>query len=134
MSRFDERKNARRSKAVALRYKANEDTAPVVVASGYGQIADKIIGVAEEKGIPVFKDDSAASMLCMLEAGRGIPPELYEVVAAIYMQILTAAQKIKGSMALGPDTDIDGVRQAMSDARKALNDARQEMNDARSAR
>lgn len=85
----------RRNKAVALRYRVDEDAAPVVIASGYGQIADKIIGVAEDKGIPVYKDDSAASMLCMLEVGRNIPPELYEVIAAIYMQILTVSGKVK---------------------------------------
>lgn len=83
------------NKAVALRYRTDEDMAPVVIASGYGQIADKIIGIAEEKGIPVFKDDSAASMLCMLEVGRNIPPELYEVIAAIYMQILKVSNDIK---------------------------------------
>ena len=101
MSKFDKDKKDKRgegrSKAVALRYRTDEDAAPVVVASGYGQIADKIIGVAEEEGIPVFKDDSAASMLCMLEVGRNIPPELYEVIAVIYMQILTASKKIKRS-------------------------------------
>ena len=94
MSKFEDAR-ARRNKAVALRYRVDEDAAPVVVASGYGQIADKIIGVAEEKGIPVYKDDSAASMLCMLEVGRNIPPELYEVIAAIYMQILTVSGKVK---------------------------------------
>lgn len=93
MSKSDE--GARRRKAVALRYRISEDAAPVVIASGYGQIADKIIGVAEEKGIPVFKDDSAASMLCMLEVGRNIPGELYEVIAAVYMQILTVSSKVK---------------------------------------
>lgn len=83
------------NKAVALRYRASDDAAPVVIASGYGQIADKIIGVAEEKGIPVFKDDSAASMLCMLDVGRNIPAELYEVIAAIYVQILAVSAKVK---------------------------------------
>lgn len=87
--------NSKRNKAVALKYRPEKDNAPVVIASGYGQIADKIIGVAEEKGIPVFKDDSAASMLCMLEVGRSIPPELYEVIAAIYMQIINISEKVK---------------------------------------
>ncbi|MGD9559150.1 MAG: EscU/YscU/HrcU family type III secretion system export apparatus switch protein [Oscillospiraceae bacterium] len=100
MSRSDARdKREDRSKAVALRYRAEENAAPVVIASGYGNIADKIIGIAEEKGIPVFKDDSAASMLCMLEVGRGVPVELYEVIAAIYMQILTVSGNIKHNAA-----------------------------------
>ncbi len=84
-----------KNKAVALKYRVEEDVAPVVIAGGYGSIADRIIGIGEEKGIPIYKDDSAASMLCMLEVGRSIPPELYEVVAAVYMQILMTAQKAK---------------------------------------
>lgn len=88
-------KKTAKSKAVALRYNVDEDMAPVVIASGYGTIADKIIGIAEEKGIPVFKDDSAASMLCMLEVGRNIPAELYEVIAAIYLQILKVSSDVK---------------------------------------
>ena len=57
---------SKKNKAVALRYSMEEDAAPIVIASGYGHIADKIIDIAENQGIPVFRDDSAASMLCML--------------------------------------------------------------------
>lgn len=86
---------SKKNKAVALRYKVEEDAAPVVIASGFGTIAEKIVDIAEQKGIPVFRDDSAASLLCMLEVGRNIPPELYEVVAAIYAQVLDISQHIK---------------------------------------
>ncbi|MCI8624013.1 MAG: flagellar biosynthesis protein FlhB [Provencibacterium sp.] len=85
----------KKEKAVALRYNAEEDAAPVVIASGYGEIAQKIIDIAEQKGIPVFRDDSAASLMCMLEVGSNIPTELYEVVAAIYVQILQISNEIK---------------------------------------
>ena len=74
----------KKNKAAALKYNMEEDTAPVVIASGYGPMAEKIIDIAEQKGIPVFKDDSAASLLCMLDVGTNIPVELYEVIAAIY--------------------------------------------------
>lgn len=84
-----------KQKAVALKYNAQEDMAPVVIASGYGSIAERIIGIAEQKGIPVFRDDSAASLLCMLEVGSNIPVELYEVIAAIYGQLLQASAEIK---------------------------------------
>lgn len=86
---------SKKTKAVALRYQAEEDVAPVVIASGYGIAAEKIIEIAEEKGIPVFRDDSAASLMCMLEVGRSIPPELYQVIAAIYTQILSISGDIK---------------------------------------
>ncbi len=86
MSRSDE-------KAVALKYNLEQDLAPVIIASGYGEVAKRIIDVAEKRGIPVYRDDSAASMLCMLDVGASIPRELYEVVAAIYCQILNTAKK-----------------------------------------
>ena len=85
-----------RQKAVALRYNAQQDPAPVVIASGYGSVAERIIDIAENNGIPVFRDDSAASLLCMLEVGNTIPPELYEVIAAIYAQLLQISSEIKG--------------------------------------
>lgn len=84
-----------KQKAVALKYNADEDMAPVVIASGYGSIAERIIGIAEQKGIPVFRDDSASSLLCMLEVGSNIPVELYEVIAAIYCQLLQTSSEIK---------------------------------------
>ena len=87
-------KSKQQNKAVALRYRADSDQAPVVIASGYGPVAERIVQVAEQKGIPVFRDDSAASMMCMLDVGRSIPPELYQVVAAIYCKILEISADI----------------------------------------
>ena len=89
---------SKKNKAVALRSSMEEDAAPIVIASGYGHIADKIIDIAENQGIPVFRDDSAASMLCMLEVGKTIPPELYEIVAAIYVQLLKTSDSIKNGL------------------------------------
>ena len=82
-------------KAVALRYNPKQDVAPLVIASGYGAIAEKIINIGEEKGIPIYRDDSTASMLCMLDVGSPIQPELHQVVAVIYGEILKRAEKIQ---------------------------------------
>lgn len=86
---------SKKNKAVALKYNEDKDSAPVVIASGYGAVAEKIVSIAEQQGVPVFRDDSAASLLCMLEVGRSIPPELYEVVATVYLQILQISGDIK---------------------------------------
>ncbi len=83
-----------KNKAVALKYNAEQDLAPVVIASGYGEVAENIIDIAEQRGIPVYRDDSAASMLCMLDVGTTIPQEMYQLVAAIYVQILNAAAQM----------------------------------------
>lgn len=85
----------KKNKAVALKYNAETDQAPVIIASGYGEIANKIINIAEHNGIPVYRDDSAASLMCMLEVGNTIPPELYEVIAAIYCQLLKSTNEIR---------------------------------------
>ncbi len=87
--------NKKQEKAVALKYRPDSSDSPVVIASGYGSIAEKIIDIAEKRGIPIFRDDSTASLLCMLEVGKNIPPELYEVVATIYSQILKISNEIK---------------------------------------
>ncbi len=87
--------NPKDNKAVALRYDDASDAAPVVVAAGYGDIAGRIVDIAEKRGIPVFRDDSTASLLCMLDVGRNVPVELYEVVAAVYVELVKISRKIK---------------------------------------
>ncbi len=115
MSQSEKKRGSGKNKAVALRYRVGEDMAPVVIASGYGTIADKIIGIGEERGIPIYKDDSAASMLCMLEVGRSIPADLYEVIAALYMQILVTASNAKQTAAAaeGSNTVAEQLRQRL---------------------
>lgn len=82
------------ARAAALKYNSDEDLAPVVIASGYGPVAEKIIDIAEQNGIPVFKDDSVSSLLCMLDVGSHIPVELYAVVAEIYSRIVDISREI----------------------------------------
>lgn len=81
--------------AAALKYEPGQDMAPVVIASGYGSAAEQIINVAEKTGVPVYRDDSISSMLCMLDVGKNIPPELYEIIAKVYCSILSTAEKFK---------------------------------------
>lgn len=81
--------------AVALKYNPDMNYAPVVVASGLGELAKKIVGIADANGVPVYRDDSAAAMLVMLNAGEHIPPELYQIVATIYADIVFSANEEK---------------------------------------
>ena len=75
-----------KSAAVALKYNPDLNYAPIVVASGMGELAKKILSIA---------DDSAAALLVMLGAGEHVPPELYKVVAAIYAQVVYDANDLK---------------------------------------
>lgn len=90
MSRY--RKPITNGAAVALKYNPEQDYSPVVVASGHGKVAERIINLAEENGVPVYRDDSTAAMLTMLSVGEGIPPELYQIVAGIYVQVVALAK------------------------------------------
>lgn len=74
-------------KAVALQYGAN-DAAPVVVASGMGYMAEKIVEVAADSGVPVYEDDSLATVLTQLRLGQEIPEELYQAIVEIYLYFL----------------------------------------------
>ena len=83
-------------KAAALRYDPANDQAPHIVASGSGYAAQRIIQTAMENGVAIYHDDSAATMLTKLQAGKEIPPELYQIVVEIYLVLLEAADAKKG--------------------------------------
>ncbi|SFU36449.1 EscU/YscU/HrcU family type III secretion system export apparatus switch protein [Butyrivibrio sp. M55] len=90
----DKDENKKVKTAVALGYDPNENGAPVVLASGKGALAEKIIEQAQENKIPVHEDSKLADTLSKLEIGEMIPPELYEVVAEILV-FVDAMDKIK---------------------------------------
>ena len=68
--------------AVALAYEPG-DVAPKILATGTGEVADRIIEKAKESKVPLYKDNKLADTLSRLKIGDAIPPELYEVVAEI---------------------------------------------------
>ena len=74
-------------RAVALQYGA-DDATPVVVASGMGYLAEKIVDVAVDHGVPVYEDDSLATVLAQLNLGQEIPAELYQAIVEIYIYFL----------------------------------------------
>ena len=77
-------------KAIALQYEGVG--APVVTATGEGAIAEDIIALARELGIPLYENPELTDMLAILELGDEIPHELYIIIA----QIIALAYNIKG--------------------------------------
>jgi len=70
--------------ACALRYdEEGGDEAPVLVASGHGDLAAKIVEAARQYGVPVLRDVPLARALVELEVGSAVPEALYEAVAEI---------------------------------------------------
>ena len=86
MSKHEGRRNPSR-KAVALQYEVG-DGAPVIVASGMGYLAEKIVEVAADSGVPIYEDNSLATILTQLKLGEEIPQELYQAIVEIYVYFL----------------------------------------------
>lgn len=85
MSQYNDLLN---KKAVALHYDETKDAAPVIVASGMGYVAEKIVEIANDNGVPVLEDNSLATVLTQLELGSEIPEELYQTIVDIYAYFL----------------------------------------------
>ena len=90
MSQYDDVLN---KKAVALRYDENKDAAPVIVASGLGYMAERIVETANQNGVPVYEDNSLATVLSQLDLGTPIPEELYQAIVDIYAYFLKYTPK-----------------------------------------
>jgi len=67
--------------ASAIGYKS-DDPAPVLLASGRGREAEKIIAIAEEAGITIVEDAAFAALLDKsAKPGDFIPPWCWEAAA-----------------------------------------------------
>lgn len=78
-----DKEELKRQMAVALGYEADTNKAPIVKARGKGLLAEKIIEIAKEKGIPIKQDEDLIQLLYKLEVNEEIPPELYHAVAEL---------------------------------------------------
>ena len=76
-------------KAVALRYQSEKDQAPRVVARGAGMIAERILELARENGVPVRQSKVLAETLSLVDPGEEIPENLYLAVAQILAEVIT---------------------------------------------
>jgi flagellar biosynthesis protein len=74
---------ATRRAAVALRYDAATEKAPKITAKGHGLMADNIIALARDKGVPIREDPDLVQVLSQLDLDQEIPPSLYQVVAEL---------------------------------------------------
>ena len=81
-------------KAVALRYDKDKDNAPKLVAKGKESIAEKIIEVANENGVPIYPDKDLVQVLEALDLDFQIPAELYRAVAEVLVFIHDLNRKL----------------------------------------
>jgi flagellar biosynthetic protein FlhB len=70
--------------AVALRYEAKTMNAPVMVAKGADELAERIREIARAYGVPIIrKPELARTIYSTVEPGHPIPETLYVAVAEV---------------------------------------------------
>ncbi len=81
-----------KARAVALRYDPDAAPAPVVSAAGRGEVAERILALAREQGVPIREDPDLVGLLAQLDVGQVIPAELYPVIA----EVLAFVYRLRG--------------------------------------
>ncbi len=76
--------------AVALQY--DGEHAPRVTAKGRDKLADQIVEIARQHGIPLQENEPLAAVLSKVELGEEIPESLYLAVA----QVIAFAYHLSG--------------------------------------
>jgi len=67
--------------AIALHY--DGEHTPEVSAKGRRKLAEEILALAKEHGVPIHQDPDLVQFLAQLEVGEQIPRELYIAVAEV---------------------------------------------------
>lgn len=80
--------------SVAIRYVAEENSAPVVIAKGEDYLALKIREIARENHIEIVENKPLARMLyANVDIGAEVPPELYQAVAEVLAFVYSLKNK-----------------------------------------
>ncbi len=85
---------AERKVAVALEYEPGKDAAPRLTAKGHGEVAEKIIAIAESAGVHVEHNAPLAQALSHIDFGEQIPKDLYRAVAEVIGFVLKKSGEI----------------------------------------
>jgi flagellar biosynthesis protein len=99
--------------AVALDAKSRDGAArpksPRVVATGRGPVAEQILAIAFEKGVPVRGDSDLAQILAAVELDAEIPIDALAAVAEILSYVYRANRTWAGEMN-GEQSDESGAK------------------------
>ena len=82
--------------AVAIRYDKDREQAPRIIAKGKGFLAQQIIDAAKAYGVPVYQNQSVASLLMAVELDQEIPPDLYQAVANVLAYVYKLDSSVIG--------------------------------------
>ena len=70
-----------------------------------GYLAERITETAMEAGVPVYEDDSLATLLTQLQLGAEIPTELYQAIIDIYVYFLNYVPGKKNEKQIENETE-----------------------------
>jgi flagellar biosynthesis protein len=76
-----------RPAAIAMRYDTESEKAPRVVAKGQGEVAERIMAIAAEHGIPLHEDKDLLRLLMVLDLDVEIPPHMYKALAEVLAHV-----------------------------------------------
>lgn len=71
--------------AAVIKYDKETGEVPTIVAQGTGRVAQKIIETAKENNIQLQEDTTLIHNLLQVDLGESVPPQLYEVIAEIFI-------------------------------------------------
>ncbi len=87
--------------AIAIRYRADEDSAPRVTAKGKGVIAEMMRELARENGVPIVENIPLARLLYKrVKVGKAVPADTFKAVAAVLAYVYRITGQRSG--AAGP--------------------------------
>ncbi len=81
--------------------------APRVTAKGRGEVAERIIALAEAHGVPLREDHALVSVLSKLDLDQQIPQQLYVAVAEVIAFAYALGGRAKGSGSTMPPRQTD---------------------------
>lgn len=90
-----------RATAVAVAYDKS-DSAPRVVAKGYGTVAENIIRTAKDHGLYVHESRELVGLLMQVDLDAHIPPQLYVAIAELLAWLYALENNEKGADLLKP--------------------------------
>lgn len=85
----------RQKKAVAIHYDQQKNTAPQILASGSGLVAENILRKAEEAGIYIQEDSNLVELLSEIPVGEEVPEEMYRAIAEILSFVYSVNDSFK---------------------------------------
>ncbi len=85
----------RQKKAIALQYDEQKNTAPQVLASGSGLVAENILKKAREAGIYIQEDPDLIELLAQVPVGEEIPEEMYKAIAEVLSFVYSVNERFK---------------------------------------